>query len=277
MTAIPDAGGAQGASCGVSRAVLRVAVLGGLVIAGWLLGFGIGQAHEDLVEPQSVGQLTSAVSLIEAPPTEEGAGDAAGAPTTVQSALAGVLRAVPAPPLPIQPPVQPAQIPALAPVFEPVSNLVAPAVPNSAPAPRSRLVDHQPVAVPLPAEPAAPSAAPAHRIVGGIPAESPAPVRAGSLAGSLPDQAGSVLQPPLWGPVTPSDGPVAPVPASPPATTAPSPGGNVGGGYPAHGDPSISLSDGWATAGLTSMHCRRCPTADGGTPSPAHRPSTSPD
>ena len=68
MAAIPNAGGARCVPRGMLRALpwaalLRVAVLGGLVVAGWLLGSGIGQAQEELTS-QDLGQQNNTVELV---------------------------------------------------------------------------------------------------------------------------------------------------------------------------------------------------------------------
>jgi hypothetical protein len=127
VAAIPDAGGARCAPRGALRALpwgalLRVAVLGGLVIAGWLLGSGIGQAQEDVV-PQDLRQQDNIARLVGFPLPDDDSGGLIGAPSTVKSVTSrstGVLRVVPR--LPIRPP----QVPVLAPVLTPVSKLADP-------------------------------------------------------------------------------------------------------------------------------------------------------
>jgi len=47
VAAITEAGGARCVPCGVVRALCRVVLLGGLIVAGWLLGSGIGLASTE--------------------------------------------------------------------------------------------------------------------------------------------------------------------------------------------------------------------------------------
>ncbi|MGH3854667.1 MAG: hypothetical protein ACRDR6_14450 [Pseudonocardiaceae bacterium] len=81
MAAISEAGCARRAPSGVMRALSRVVVLGGLVLAGWLLGSGLALASDD------------------------GPGDQLGAPPTVASALTSVGAAVSAVPSRSVPPL----------------------------------------------------------------------------------------------------------------------------------------------------------------------------
>ncbi len=268
MAAIPDAGGARCAPRGVIRALLRVAVFGGLVIAGWLLGSGIGQAQECPVHEYLGPQDNSLVRLVEIPPPDEGSGGLRGTPPTVRSTVAGVLRAVPVPRLP----VRPAQVPALAPLLDPVSQLAAPApVTLWRPAAHQpAVVPPQPAASPAPAVRAAPATATVLRPVDDGPAATPVYAAAHPVADPLADQV-------AW-PSALGGSPAAPAPASPPGTTtAPCPGGNAGGGTTTQSVPSVTFSDRWAADGLASTHCRLGAGASGIPRSAAQRPSTSPD
>lgn len=83
MAAIAEAGGARCALCGVRRALRRVVLLGGLVLAGWLLGSGIGLASDD------------------------GSGGQFGLPPTVASPLTSVSAAVSVPLRSVSGPVKP--------------------------------------------------------------------------------------------------------------------------------------------------------------------------
>ncbi|MGH3886798.1 MAG: hypothetical protein ACRDSZ_09545 [Pseudonocardiaceae bacterium] len=275
MAAIPDADGAQCAHCGVPRALLRAAVLGGLVIAGWLLGSGIAQACAfsglDGVNEVQIASL----SPLKATGTDEGPPGLLGVPPAVSSTVAGVMHAVPRPRLP----VQPAQVPVLAPVLEPVSKLTAPVPKNAEDATGSRVADAEPAMVPPPAERAAPVApataaatpAPVLHAVSDNSSETPVCVAARPVV----DQ---VAGPVALGPSALGNGPAAPVPAGPPATTtAPCSGGNAGGGSTTKSDHSVAFSDGWATTGPTPTLCRLCASASGIPPSAAQRPTTSPD
>ncbi len=284
MAAIPDAGGARCAPCGVLRArlprvLLRVAVLGALVITGWLLGSGI--AHASAFSGLSgVNEARIApLSPLNATETDEGSDALLGGSGTVTSA---VMRAVPVGRLP----VQPARVPALAPVLEPVSKLAAPAPLIAGNKTRSQAEAPKPAAVPPPAapapqaEPIAPATAvttpaPVQHTVSDAPSETPVHAAAVPVADPLADQ---IARPAALGPSASGSDPTAPVPASPPGTTtAPCAGGNAGGGSTTKSDQSVALSDGWGTTGSTPTLCRLCAGASDIPPSAAQRPSTSPD
>ncbi|MGH3536027.1 MAG: hypothetical protein ACRDQG_15140, partial [Pseudonocardiaceae bacterium] len=103
MATIPDAGGARYAPRGVVRALLRFVVLAGLVIAGWLLGSGVGHANEDLGQPGvGLGQLASDPVDIAAS-SDGGSGTQAGLPPMVASAMHSVLSHASVPRLSVQP------------------------------------------------------------------------------------------------------------------------------------------------------------------------------
>ncbi|MGH3896949.1 MAG: hypothetical protein ACRDTA_01595 [Pseudonocardiaceae bacterium] len=280
MAAIPDAGGAQCAHCGVLRALLlgallRVTVLGGLVIASWLLSSGVAQAHEDSSAFSGLSVVnevrTTPLSPLDAGDDDDGSDGLLGAAGTMRSTVADVVRAVPA----LRSPVQPAHVPVLTPVLEPVSKLAAPAAPNSGNAPQPHPAVHKPAALIAPAEPPAPvtagaAPAPVHRMVSDAPSVTSVRVATHPVADPLTDRIAS--------PSAPGSGPTAPVPPSPPATTtAPCVGGNAGGGSMTKGDPSVALSDECVTTGLAPTHYRLRAGADGITPSTAQQPSTSPD
>ncbi len=287
MDAIPDAGGARCAPCGMLRALLsgallRVAVLGGLVIAGWLLGSGIAQASA-FNGPSGVNEVQIApLSPLNATETDEDSGGLLGEGATVRSTVAGVMRAVPAPRLP----VPPAELPILKPVLKPVSKLAAPAAPQAGKAAKSRAAADKPavfappVAPAAPAEPVAPATtvttpAPVPHTVGEPAPETPVCVAAQPVADPLADRftGPTALGPSAW-PGSPAD-PVRPSP--PGTTTAPCPVGSTGGGAITKSFHSVTLSDGWSAMGLTPTHGRLCADADGISPSAAQRPSTSPD
>ncbi len=274
MAAIPDAVGARRASRGVIRAVLRVAVLGGLVIAGWLVGSGIGQAHEDTVD-ESQAQHSSLTQMIDISPPNDDSGGLLSAPAVARSAGAEVMRAAPVPPLPIQP----AQTPVLAPALEPVSKLAAPAPSVAESATQSR------AAAPMPAAVAPPAAAPAAPAIAVTAASTPAPVLR-AAADPPPEtpvcrtahQAADPSADQLAVPSSPGVGPATPLPASSPGTTTePCPAGNTGGGSITTSAHLVTLSDRWSTATRASRQCRLCPGASGIARSAAQRPSTSPD
>jgi hypothetical protein len=276
VAAIPGAAGAQGAPRGVTiRALLRVVVLGSLVLAGWLLGSGTAQADEDVVVHKNPVQENLR-------PPEEGSHDLLGAPPTVRSTIAGVVRAVPVPRLP----VQPAQVP----VLKPVSQLAAPGHPVTASTARSKAAARKPAVVPPPAAPVEPAiqaavTAPAPVLVGMVSdatPETPICLAAHPVADPLADRftGPSALGSAELGPSALDRGPAAPVPASPfGSTTAPCPAGSTstGGGATTLSGHSITLSDGWATTAPSPTRCRLCAGASSITPSAAQRPSTSPD
>lgn len=276
MAAIPGAAGTQGAPRGVTiRALLRVVVLGSLVIAGWLLGSGTAQADEDVVVHKNPVQENLR-------PPEEGSHDLLGAPTTVRSTIAGAVRAVPVPRLP----VQPAQVPVLAPVLKPVSQLAAPGHPVTASTARSKAAARKPAVVPPSAAPVEPAVtAPAPMLVGMVSdatPETPVCLAAHPVADPLAHRftGPSALGSAELGPSALDRGPATPVPASPfGTTTAPCPAGSTstGGGATTMSGHSITLSDGWATTGPSPTRYRLCAGASSITPSAAQRPSTSPD
>lgn len=274
MAAIPDAVGARRASRGVIRAVLRVAVLGGLVITGWLLGSGTGQAHEDTV-PESQVPGSSLAQVIEISPSDDDSSGPISAPAVAQSAVAEVTRAVPLPSLPLQP----AQVPVLAPVLEPVSKLAAlapPAAknvvqPQAAPAKPAPAGTGMPsLATPGVTVTAVSTPAPALHPAAGPSAEAPVCRAAHRAADPAADQ--------LAGPSASEVGPAAPLPASAPGTTTePCPADGAGSTLITTSAHSVTLSDRWTIATLASTQCQLCASASGIPRSAAERPSTSPD
>ncbi len=284
MDAIPDAGGARCAPRGMLRALpgalLRVAMLGGLVIAGCLLGSGIAQASA-FSGLSGVNEVRIApLSPLNATETDEDPGGLLGESGAIGSTVAGVMRVVPAPRLP----VQPAQLPVLKPVLKPVSKLAAPAAPQAGKTAKSRAAADKPTVVTPPAAPAEPVAAattvttpaPVPHTVREAAPETPACLAAAPVADPLADR---FTGPTTLGPSAWTSGPAEPVrPSSPGTTTAPCPVGSTGGGSTITKSlHSVTLSDEWAAMGLTPTHCRLCAGADGIPPSAAQRPSTSPD
>jgi hypothetical protein len=278
VAAIPDAGGARCAPRGALRALpwgalLRVAVLGGLVIAGWLLGSGIGQAQEDVV-PQDLRQQDNIARLVGFPLPDDDSGGLIGAPSTVKSVTSrstGVLRVVPR--LPIRPP----QVPVLAPVLTPVSKLAAPApVTRSHAQPQPTI--HQPVmVVPPPAAQAEPAVR-AATIVTPNPVHTSSPAvlvctAAHPVADPLADQvAGPSAEKPLGSVPT---SPAAPSPFG--TATAPCSSGSTGGGGVTGSTQNVTVSDG--SSGIDPASTYRLLGAEfSGMPlAAAQRPSTSPD
>ncbi|HEV7450333.1 MAG TPA: hypothetical protein VGO16_02870, partial [Pseudonocardiaceae bacterium] len=296
VAAIPDTGGARCAPHGVtsrgvtirgvtSRALLRVVVLGGLVVAGWLLGSGTGLAqegpgHEDLA------RTTGLVGLIKAPPPDGVLGGRFGAPSMVESTIRSLMRAAPVPRLAMQPP---AHVPVLTPVLARVAEHVSAPVlkPVSRPAAhaaaaQSRAVVDKPAAVdkptafPLPGpvvqtelQPALASAtlqsATGHPTVGDVPLATPVSAAAHPVADHLAE------------PLALGSNPAAPVPTSPPgATTAACPVGSSGGGATTKSACFVTFGDRQAIADLVLIH--RLHASSGSVPrSAAEQPSSSPD
>ncbi len=285
MAAIPDAGGARCAPRGVLcalllGALLRVAVVGGLATAGWLLGSGIGQAHEDLVHQDLVHQdlaqqHNSMVRLVAFPSPDDDSDGLLSVPPTVKSTVTGVLRAVPR--LPVRPP----KVPVLTPVLAPVSKLVAPARPVAKKV-EPQATNHKPAVIAPPpaasAEPVVPATtvvrpAPVH-LMHNAPAAAPVCAAAYPVAGPVADQ----FAVPAGKPSTLGSGPPAPAPADPfGTTTAPCPSGSTGGGAVTSSGSPVTVSDGWSGMDLASTYCRLCADASGTPRAAAQRPSTSPD
>jgi hypothetical protein len=277
VAAIPDAVGARCASRGVIRTMLRVAVLGGLVVTGWLLGSGVGQAqpdtvHESQVRPSDLSQM------IDVSPPDDDFGGLLKAPTVARSAVAEVMRAVPLSSLPVHPaPVHPGQTPALDPVLQPVSKLAALVPPIAKSAAQSRPATTQPAAVKAVtptaqavAVAAVSTPAPVLRTAADPPSDTPVCRAAQQAADPSADQ--------LAVPSSSDVGPVTALPTSSPGTTTePCPVGNAGSGSITTSTHSVTLSDKWSTVTLTPTQCQACRGASGIPQSAAHRPSTSPD
>ena len=283
MATIPDAGGARCAPHGALRALpwrvlpwaalRRVAVLGGLVIAGWLLGSGIGHAQQELA-PQDFGQQENIVRLVAFPLPDDDSAGPLGAPPTVKSTVTSVLRAVPVPRLPVRPP----QIPVLTPVLAPVSKLAAPA-----PVTRSH-IQSQPTTMQVKDVP--PPVSPAEPTVRAATVVAPAPVHTASPAAAACKAAHPVADPLADQVADPSvgkspglgHGPAAPAPASPfGTTTAPCPSGSTGSGGITGCAQPVALSDGLAGMDPASTYCLLCADVSGMPLAAAQRPSTSPD
>ncbi len=290
MAAIPDAGGARCAPCGVTRALLprvllRVALLGGLIITGWLLGSGIAQASASSgLSGVNEGRIAS-LSPLNAAETDDGADGLLGVPAPRLPAQPAKLRV-------LEPVLKPAKLPVLDPVLKPVSKLAAPVAPNAGKAARPWAAAEKPAVVVPPAPPAAPPApaAPAELAVPATSLATPAPVPhpVSEAASETPvcvaaapvadPSADRSTGPTALGPSERPSGPADPVGPSPPGTTtAPCPLGSTGAGAITKSLHPVTLSDGWSATSLTPTHCRLCAGADGILPSAAQRPSTPPD
>jgi hypothetical protein len=289
VAANPATGGARCAPLGVVRALSRVVVLGGLVIAGWLLGSGIGLANEDLGQPGTgLAHLLSAhlvsAYLVSGPgdrtaPSDSGPGGQLGVPPAVGSTITRALSALPVPDRSGRPPVKLG-------VLQPIVNTVGvpkPLAPVLSPpilAPQVLAAVSEPATVP-PTEPATQAAFatapvsvqgstqwPTQGLTRG---RGPAPVNHARPA-AAPTAS------PFAGPSALDDDPAAPVPASPPgSTSSPYMIGSAGSGAGTKGAPGLAVNGSWATVGPTPMYRLLYLSASELPPSPAARPSTSPD
>jgi hypothetical protein len=266
VAAIPGSAGAWRAPCGVIYALLRVAVLGGLSVAAWLLGSGTGHADEPLI------RLVTAAST----PSD---GESAGlldVPSASRSALTKVLPATPVPELPAQPLVQLRDLVPMAKAVD-VPELLAPeSRPLAAPVQHRAAIRQAPAeqagtAPPIaPARLAAPAASPQPAAVLTAHSHAPATIAARNSAHPVVDLSGGRL--------IPSNGPRGPIPANPPESTNTSCLiGGTGGGASTKRAPDLAVSNSGAATHLAQPHCLWQLGASSLPRSPAAQPSTSPD
>lgn len=286
MAASPDAGDARCAPLGVTRALSRVLVLGGLVIAGWLLGSGIGFASEPLGSAGAGPVQLASDPGARAARSDDGPGGQHGVPPTVTSAVTALRSTLSLPSRPVQPPVKPSVVqPVVQTVVQPfvqpaVNTLNAPSALATLSGPakygagiRSQAPGNGPVTVP-PAESAvraAAATAPASTLG--------APTALTTLGRAAPAHPAAVPATDRFSrQLALGDDPTAPVPASPPATTtSPCMTGGTGGGAGTKNIPALAVNDSWARAGLASMHRLWCLGASDLPRSPAAPPATPPD
>ncbi len=279
MATIPDAGGARYAPRGVVRALLRFVVLAGLVIAGWLLGSGVGHASEDPGQPG-----TGLVALVNDPggiagPSEGGSDAQFGPPSTVASTVRNALSQASVPGLSVQPADVLKPVVRAVDVPRPLAHVLAAASrPLSAPAQHSAGIRSQGPAHELAAVP------PAAPVVRAVAATVPAP----APLSTMPTTAGHAHAP-VCAPAAPTAGPLAtvavlggdpaaPVPMSPPdSTTAPCMIGSAAGGGGTKGSPDLAVTESWTNASLASTHRLGYLSASDLPRSPAEQPSASPD
>ncbi len=277
MAAIPDTGGAGYAPRGVMRALLRLVVLGALVTVGWLLGSGTGHADDDLGQPGTglIHVITTAAA------SDDRSGDLLGAPPSVRQAVKNVLSNASVPRPTVQPPVQVR-------ILRPVVNAVSVAKPlaqvlTPASRPLSGAAPQHPVA---PQRPVAQSPGPADQPATAPSVTAAAPTPATSVRPAVHDAApavalGAPAEPaadPMAVPVAIGDGPVAPMPASPPGgTTSPCMIGGSGGSTSAKGASDVAVRDGWAMGSLLPPHGLRARDTSDLPGSLSAQPSTSPD
>ncbi|HEU0087038.1 MAG TPA: hypothetical protein VFQ77_05235 [Pseudonocardiaceae bacterium] len=265
MASISSRDGARCALRGLTRVLLRVAMLTGLIVCSWLLGSGTGLADEGHSAP-SAG-LTTAPSL--------------GAAIELHPAPSHPLLAAAEPLLPAPSPVSSLLSPATVPqVVEslvdavPVAPIVAPVLQPLTPAPAD-----EPAPVRLLAADQHPALAPAEPVVPaadrGAPAALPHLVAAGPVA---PAPRSSTAEHPArqFAESPAGYGPSAPLaPASPLRSLDTS--GPAGPGTTAPCGPAGTLIDGYQRADLAVVQ-RRGPSGAGGLPRwPSQQPSTSPD
>jgi hypothetical protein len=280
VATIPDAGGARYASRGVVRALLRFVVLAGLVIAGWLLGSGVGHANEDLGLPGTgLGQLASDPVDIAAS-SDGGSGTQSGLPPMVASAMHSVLSHASVPRLSVQP------VDILRPVVRavavprPLTHVLATVSrPMSAPTEHSAGIRSQ---EPVHELAAVPPTAPVVRAAAAT-APEPAATSAPAVAGHAQSHA-SACTPAAATADPPAEelalggGPASPIPTSPPdSSTAPCMIGSASGGGGTKGSPDLAVTETGTNAGMASTHRLRYLSGSDLTRSAAEQPSTSPD
>jgi hypothetical protein len=269
VATIPDAGGARYAPRGVVRALLRFAVLSGLVIVGWLLGSGVGHATEDLGQPGTgVVQPAGDPADITGPSDDESNGQF-GLPPTVTSTVKHALSQASVPRLPVAP----------VDVLKPVAVLkpVVRAVGVSRPLAHVVSTVARPLSAPTPHGADIRSPEPAHELAAVSPA---APVvRATSSLPHAPVCAVSAHATVSLAEESALGGhPAAPIPTSPPdSTTAPCMIGSAAGGGGTRGSPELAVNEGWANTHLASTHGLGSLSASDVPRSLAEQPSTSPD
>ncbi|MGH3601119.1 MAG: hypothetical protein ACRDQH_12755 [Pseudonocardiaceae bacterium] len=280
MATIPDAGGARYAPRGVVRALLRFVVLAGLVIAGWLLGSGVGHANEDLGQPGvGLGQLASDPVDIAAS-SDGGSGTQAGLPPMVASAMHSVLSHASVPRLSVQPVAGLKPVVRAVAVPRPLTQvLTTVSRPMSAPTQHSAGIRSQQPAHELAAVPrTAPVVRPAS-------ATTPAATSAPAVAAHAPPHAPACA--PAANPrdtALASDvlalgrDPASPIPTSPPdSSTASCMIGSASGGGGTKGSPDLAATESGTNAGMASTHRLGYLSGSDLPRSAAEQPSTSPD
>lgn len=299
MAAIPDTGGVRCAPRGVMRAVSRVVVLGGLVVAGWLLGSGVGLANEDpgqsgtglvrqVGNPGTWGSGTWGSGTWDlgggAAQSDGGSGGQLGVPPRVTSAVTRARSAVSVPQRSVHPRVKLG-------VLKPIVNTVG--VPKLLAQVSAR---HVLAILPRPAKYGASIRSPADKPATNHPAELT--VRAAAVTTSVPSLGPATVltrvdhilpatpicivaapaADPFAGQLALSDDPPAPVPVSPPGSiVSPCTIGSAGSGAGTKSAPDFTVNDSWASTGLALLNRLLYLSASDLPRSPAAQPSTSPD
>ncbi|MGH3669154.1 MAG: hypothetical protein ACRDSH_00745 [Pseudonocardiaceae bacterium] len=292
MAAIPDAECARDAHRGVMRALCRVAVLSGLVIAGWLLGAGISHADEDPGGPRG-SDLTQIASATPAPPSEDGSDGSSGSfdvGKIIKSTAGTALSPTPVSRVPIQPPVGKRGV--LTPLHKPLTSVV-----KSISIPRRLTHALTPVTriLPVPAQhsPTFQPPAPA-----GTPAAAPTPKAAPAVRAAVATPPVPMLTPDTrtgptnitaCAPAPPAAQHTAAAPVLHRAQQAPTPAappndppvtcmiGSTGGGTSTRSTPDVTQADRWMGTSLVPIHTLRSSGASDLPRSLAAQPSTSPD
>jgi hypothetical protein len=297
VAAIPDSGSAQCARRGVVRVLSRAVVLGGMVVAGWLLGSGISFANEDPGQPGTdLVQLASHPGEGSAHP-EGGSDGQFSVPPSLGSAITRVCSAVSVPRHSVPSPVQLG-------VLRPLANAVGHPKPLAQDLnPRvlvPRVLVPRVLLVPQVLMPLSRPGTPGAGIRSQAPAEQPAtaplakPAGRSSAAATAPiTTLGSSTVPTVEhappaallraaperfaGRSAFGDDPAAPVPASPPASTSSCVISSTGSGAVTKIAPDIAMKDSWVTAEAALMYRLRQLAASDLPRSVATQPSTSPD
>lgn len=287
MAAIPETSRAHCAPDGVLRALSRALVLGGLVVAGWLLGSGIGLAEENLGQP-----VTGPAQVVSNPGGNDLTGTDSGASATVASAVTAVRSLGSAPsgvsapwrsvaPLVklggVQPIVGTVGVPR--PLARALTGRIL--IPLSRPIQdRAGVRSHAPDEKPAPLPPA-------QHAVRAAAAPAPAPTLGAPTGPTVVDRVSpavlvhataSTAKPsfrPSFRPSAPGDDPAAPSPL--PSTTSAGMASATGSGAGTKGAPHVAVQDRWATFGPAPLHRLRYLSVSDLPWSPAAQPGTSPD
>ncbi|MBV9143728.1 MAG: hypothetical protein JO115_22895 [Pseudonocardiales bacterium] len=292
MAAIPATRRARYAPDGVLRALSRALVLGGLVVAGWLLGSGIGLAEENLGQP-----VTGPAQVVSSPGGNDLTGTDPGSSTTAASTVTAVRSLVAAPSAVSAPWRSVAPLVKLGPLVKldgaqpivgaaGVSSPLVRALTGRIPLPlsrpiqdragvRSHALDEKPAPLP-PAQTAQPAmraaAAPAPAPTLGAPTR---PTVVDRVPPAAPVHATAPTAQPSFQPAAPGDDPAAPSPL--PSTTSAGMASGTGSGAGTKGAPDVAVRDRWATSGPALLHRLRYLSASDLPWSPAAQPGTSPD
>lgn len=244
MAAIPGAGGAWHALPGMIRVLLRVAVLGGLLVAAWLLGAGLGHAEEDPGPPPAglIGLVAGSAGGTPhgelALPDTVGSAVAAVSSTPLAAASTAPHAALPRRPalaaLPLRPAPAVGKLDVLRPLLtelsRPASRLVAPAVLPRLPVPTSVVAAPAPARASPVAKPVVVAPGPAAEYLAPLVAVATQPLPSGvrctpaDPGSAVPVPVAALAQRGLPEPSTlpvaepASPGPVSPGPASPPSS-----------------------------------------------------------